>query len=79
MFDIYLRNLKDALTEPLAILIASLAKHKVSPNFITCISGVFGLASIYFSAVNQPLIAFFLWGWNRFFDGLDGTYARKTN
>ena len=52
MFDIYLRNLKDALTEPLAILIASLAKHKVSPNFITCISGVFGLASIYFSAVN---------------------------
>ena len=79
MFDIYLRNLKDAITEPLAILIAKLAKHKVSPNLISCISGIFGLILVYFSAMNKPRIAFFFWFLNRFFDGLDGTYARRTN
>ena len=79
MFDVYLRNLKDAITEPLSKLIARLVKHRISPNTLTCISGIFGLISVYFLFQNTPSSAFLFWVLNRIFDGLDGSYARLTN
>ena len=76
MFDVYLRNFKDVLSAPIVSLISNLSAKKVHPNSITLISGVFGLVSVYFSAFNASGCAFLFWFLNRFFDGVDGAYAR---
>ena len=81
MFDIYLRNLKDMLIDPISKLFVSLKQFGVSPNAFTLTSGVFGLLAVYNSFMYPDNIskAFLYYVLNRIFDGIDGTYARMTD
>ena len=79
MFDIALRSLKDDLTLPIARLIPS----TTTPNHITFLAFVAGLACCYASATSTPenrdaviSPALVLWILNRSFDCLDGALAR---
>ena len=47
MFDIYLRNLKDLLVNPIARLFKGLKGLGVTPNSFTLLSGVFGLMGVW--------------------------------
>ena len=47
MFDIYLRNLKDMLIDPMARLFSGLKAKGITPNTFTYMSGVFGLIAVY--------------------------------
>ena len=90
MLDIYLRNLKDVIIDPLSRLFLSLKDRGVSPNTLTLISGVFGLFCVYNSYKHgieaektgssyKKWKALFYFILNRIFDGIDGAYARMTN
>ena len=79
MFDIYLRNLKDLIIDPMAKLFSSLKDQGVSPNTFTIMSGIFGLYAVYNSAIDKPNKALVYFILNRIFDGIDGAYARMTN
>ncbi len=48
MFDIFLRNLKDYLIEPLISRLKGLKKYGVTPNHFTTSSLIFGLITIYY-------------------------------
>ena len=79
MFDIYLRNLKDAIVEPITKLFKNLKKHGITPNTFTLLSGVFGLLGVwnsYRGNIHRAIAYFML---NRLFDGIDGAYARMTD
>lgn len=72
MFDDILRALKDRLFEPIARAIGPVP----SPDWITVIAFVFGIAAAYEASQRNMSGALVLWLLNRFFDGLDGTAAR---
>lgn len=72
MFDDLLRALKDRLFEPIARAIGPVP----SPDWITVIAFVFGMAAAYEASQRSMPAALVLWLLNRFFDGLDGTAAR---
>ena len=76
MFDIYLRNLKDAIVNPFLTFVKN---QTFSPNYITIASGVLGLVGVFLSAKDQRYLAFCFHLISRVFDGLDGAYARLTN
>ena len=79
MLDIYLRNLKDMLIDPMVRAFLGLKDQGVTPNTFTLMSGVFGLIGIYNSWQNKPLKSFMYFLLNRIFDGIDGTFARMTD
>ena len=90
MWDIYLRNLKDLIIDPLTKLFLSLKNSGITPNTLTLISGVFGLFCVYNSYLDgvereskgsstKKYKAIFYFLLNRIFDGIDGAYARMTN
>jgi phosphatidylglycerophosphate synthase len=74
MFDHYLRGLKDRLLAPLAALLRS-----VSPNALTLIAFVFGIACAGAAARGAWAVGVVLWIANRIIDGVDGTVARLAN
>ncbi len=47
MFDIYLRQAKDLLIEPISKLFLVLQHTGLTPNHITLLSGLFGLPSVF--------------------------------
>jgi len=81
MFDIYLRNLKDLIIDPISKGFKFLAAYGVTPNSFTLASGGFGMLCVYYSFMypGNIRIAFMFYVLNRIFDGIDGTYARMTN
>ena len=74
MFDHYLRGLKDRLLAPLASLLRG-----VSPNALTLIAFVFGVACAGAAARGAWGVGLTLWIANRVTDGVDGTVARLAN
>lgn len=58
MFDILMRNLKDKVLEPFLDLIPA---YKFSPNYITLLSGVFGILSFITCLNEQRTLAFVMW------------------
>ena len=76
MLDILLRNLKDNFVAP---FISLLKNYKFSPNYLTSIGGIFGIFCTISAGFGCTYFAFALWMINRFFDGIDGAYARATN
>ena len=79
MFDIFLRNLKDNLIEPITCRIKHLKKYGITPNHFTITSFIFGLISIYYLVIEETTLSFIFFLINRLFDGLDGAYARLTD
>ena len=79
MLDIYLRNLKDILVDPVARSMSFMKQQGITPNSITLLSGVVGLLAVYNSISLRREQAVFFWGLSRFIDGLDGAYARMTD
>ncbi len=71
MFDHLLRGLKDQLLAPLARLLRG-----VSPNLISVIALLLGLAAAVAASRAQWGLGLALWLANRVTDGLDGTVAR---
>lgn len=79
MFDIYLRNLKDLFYDLiLKPFFKIMVKMKITPNFITMVGFFIGLICAYYCHLANTWFAFLFWTLNRFIDGLDGVYARKT-
>ena len=74
MFDLLLRPLKDRVSDPVARLLG----RYVSPNSVTFISLLFGLAAGMAILFGKPGIGLIFWLLNRVTDGLDGTIARVT-
>lgn len=74
MLDHRLRVLKDAVLRPLA---ASL--EEVSPNLITVIAALVGVAAAGAAAMAVYGLALGLWLANRVLDGLDGMVARRSD
>ena len=82
MLDIYLRNLKDRIIDPISTMFLKFKDQGITPNTFTLMSGVFGLMSVYnawFNPSEYNLKAFMYFILNRIFDGVDGTYARMTD
>ena len=75
MFDIYMRQVKDAIVRP---FLKFVERKKFSPNYITASSGVLGLLGVAFSALDWRGWAFLFYVLGRIMDGLDGAYARFT-
>jgi phosphatidylglycerophosphate synthase len=73
MYDHLLRHPKRVILSPLARALP------ISPNTLTLIGLLFGLAAAFFSCVGQFRIALALWCINRVVDGLDGEVARASN
>ena len=71
MFDHYLRGLKDRLLAPLAALLRG-----VSPNVITLVAFILGMASAGAAARGSWGAGLAFWLANRITDGVDGTVAR---
>lgn len=71
MLDHTLRSYKDDLLRPLACRLG-----RVSPNAITVLAMVVGLAAAGAAAQQWYLLALTLWLANRVLDGLDGMVAR---
>ncbi|MBK8050754.1 MAG: CDP-alcohol phosphatidyltransferase family protein [Anaerolineales bacterium] len=71
MLDHRLRGYKDDLLRPLAGHLGSL-----SPNAITVLAMLVGLAAAGAAAVQWYWLALGLWSLNRILDGLDGMVAR---
>ena len=74
MLDHRLRVMKDAVLRPLA---ASLAE--VSPNLITVVAALVGVAAAGAAAMAAYGVALGLWLANRVLDGLDGMVARRSD
>ena len=72
MFDHLLRVLKDRLLAPFATLLGP----SVSPNVISLIAFLFGIAAAGAAYVGRDGAALLCWLLNRTIDGLDGTQAR---
>lgn len=72
MFDTFLRALKDRLLEPLARRLGPWP----SPNAVTVLACLVGLAAAGLAWRRAYPAALALWLANRFLDGLDGTLAR---
>ena len=72
MIDRYLRPLKDKILFPIAGRVGSY----LSPNQVSVIAFIFGLASCAMILLNQLYAALVFWLLNRIIDGLDGTIAR---
>ena len=79
MFDIYLRNLKDLLIDPVARLFKGLKELGITPNTFTLMSGVFGILGVIYSYQGRKEKALTYFVLNRIFDGVDGAYARLTD
>ena len=75
MFDESIRPIKDRVLIPISQLLG----RKLSPNFITFISFLFGIISFVFIINDWVGYGLIFWIINRFTDGLDGTVARVTN
>lgn len=75
MFDEAIRPIKDKVLIPFSQIIG----RKLSPNFVTLVSFIFGLGSITFIFGGSVKTALVFWVLNRITDGLDGTVARVTN
>lgn len=71
MFDTYLRNAKDRISEPLARRMS-----RVAPTTVTLIALIFGLGSALLAFGRLYVWALAFWLLNRILDGLDGTLAR---
>lgn len=72
LLDNYLRSLRDVLLRPLAYCIGGL-----SPNMITVLAAIFGIAAAGAAALQLYWLALVLWIVNRMLDGLDGMVARN--
>lgn len=75
MFDGVIRPIKEKVLIPFSLVIGK----KLSPNFITLISFLFGISSIILIFKGNIKISLLCWVINRITDGLDGTVARITN
>ncbi len=75
MFDDLLRRFKDRLLAPVAALLA----RRVSPNAISVLACLAGLACAAAAWRGRPLLAVLLWLLNRTLDGLDGAVARRAD
>ena len=71
MFDNYLRNIKDRLTEPVARRLS-----KVNPNSLTLMGLIIGIGSAVLAYFGIYIWALVFWLINRSLDGLDGVTAR---
>jgi len=76
MIDIYMRNLKDFVVNP---ILSCFKNQTFSPNWITIMSGIIGLIGVYFSAIDERIWALVFFWVGRIADGMDGAYARLTN
>ena len=56
-----------------------LCRAKVTPNQITVVAFLVALVSAYFVVKGQLWIGICVWWCGRFFDGLDGIYARYSS
>ncbi len=72
MFDHLLRLLKDRLLGPFARMLGP----SLSPNLISVVAFVFGMASAVAAYRGSDGAALLCWLVNRTLDGLDGTHAR---
>ncbi len=72
MFDSLFRRHKDQVLAPLLHLVGAL-----SPNQISLLAFVFGVAAAGLAAAGQWPLALAAWLVNRLLDGLDGTLARQ--
>lgn len=72
MFDDYFRQLKERLLAPAARRLGP----RVTPNALTWLAAVFGLACAAAAWDGRSWLSLALWGINRLLDGLDGTQAR---
>lgn len=52
--------------------------RNLTPNQVTFIGFIFGLISSLLCLLNMYFLALVFWALNRFIDGIDGSYARKT-
>lgn len=74
MFDHFFRVLKDRWLEGLARALGT----RVTPNTISVLACLVGLAAAWEAAHARRDVALLLWLLNRTLDGLDGTLARVT-
>ncbi|MEO7986780.1 MAG: CDP-alcohol phosphatidyltransferase family protein [Gemmatimonadales bacterium] len=72
MFDQWLRELKDRLFAPVALLIG----RQLHPNLISLLALIVGLAAALLAARGRTWPAFAAWVINRMLDGVDGSVAR---
>ena len=75
MWDDALRGMKEIILTPIARWLLSF----ITPNQMTILGLVLGLASAWCFVLHLPFAGIILWGLNRVADGLDGTLARVTN
>ncbi len=73
MFDEPLRRFK----ERLFVILAVWGFDRISPLWLSVIGLVFGVVSAVALAYQLYVWGFVAWFFNRFFDGLDGTVARR--
>ena len=73
MFDIVLRRVKDQISDPVSRLLPSW----ISPNYLTFLAFVSGLASCYNASSNRMSWSLLFWLLNRALDCLDGSVARR--
>ncbi len=74
MFDRLLRPIKDRVVDPLARILGK----SLSPNAITLISTLIGLAAAAAVVSGRIGLGLLLWALNRLSDGLDGAVARQS-
>ncbi|MBU0956784.1 MAG: CDP-alcohol phosphatidyltransferase family protein [Spirochaetes bacterium] len=74
MLDTRLRPLKDRLITPLA----TVAGKWFTPNQLSVLAFIAGLACAVMLGLKAPTAAFILWVANRILDGLDGLVARSS-
>ncbi|MCH9780554.1 MAG: CDP-alcohol phosphatidyltransferase family protein [Alphaproteobacteria bacterium] len=64
-------------TPPLNWFARQCIKRNITPDKLTIVGFVFGIAAAFLVALSLPLMALIAIGANRFLDGLDGNLARK--
>ena len=74
MFDLLLRDIKESALAPLAHALVF-----ISPDFLSFLGFVSGIACCVALVVNWAWLALLFWSLNRLADGLDGIIARMIN
>ena len=75
MLDLVLREIKEKLMNP---ALGLLRRYRFSPNYLSLVGFVCGLACGIALMKEDAMWGLALWALNRFFDGIDGSYARLT-
>lgn len=75
MLDLLLREVKEKFVAPFINL---LKIYTFSPNYLSIAGFICGLICVYYLYIQENFLGFIFWNLNRFFDGIDGSYARMT-